>query len=128
MAFTERSGHASALARAALLDGFEQIVAVGGDGTINEVVNGLLDPESGQALREGAVLGVIPMGTGGDFRRSLNLEDNDVKKSSHGMDKEELILLQNQIKEKREYHHADQTHPNLRANIKVKKMICKIQS
>lgn len=60
---------ATALTRQALRAGFECVVAVGGDGTVNEVVNGFWD--EGRPVREGAALGVIPCGTGGDLRRSL---------------------------------------------------------
>ena len=69
-AFTERPGHATELARRAVEDGYQCVVAVGGDGTTNEVVNGLLD-EQGSLLRPGVALGVIPRGTGGDFRKTF---------------------------------------------------------
>ena len=52
---------------ARLESGRQFIIACGGDGTINEVANGIL--ESGTD----AELGVLPSGTGGDFRRSLNI-------------------------------------------------------
>ena len=65
LAQTEGLHHAVDLARQASLDGYETVVAVGGDGTISEVVNGL-------ALAAGeteivGTLGVIPVGTGNDF-------------------------------------------------------------
>lgn len=67
---TSESGHAVALARAAALRGARTVVAAGGDGTIHEVVNGLL-----QARNQGATacpaLGVIPIGTGNDFVKSV---------------------------------------------------------
>ncbi len=68
-AFTERAMHADQLARDALKRGFQCVVAVGGDGTINEVVNGFF--ENGKALDANATLGVLPRGTGGDFRRTF---------------------------------------------------------
>jgi len=68
-AFTTRSGEATDLARKAIKDGFERIVAVGGDGSINEVVNGFF--EDGKAINPSAALGIIPRGTGGDFRKSF---------------------------------------------------------
>jgi diacylglycerol kinase (ATP) len=64
--FTEARGHGRTLAR-------EQaarrslVIALGGDGTISEVADGLLDAGGG------AVMGIIPRGTGGDFRRALEL-------------------------------------------------------
>ena len=72
-AFTERPLHAQTLARRALDEGHDCVVAVGGDGTLNEVVNGLL---SGGAAGSGVGLGVIPRGTGGDFRRTFGWEDS----------------------------------------------------
>lgn len=78
--FTERSGHAMALARDFALAGFRLIIAVGGDGTINEVANGLI--ESDEPVNRGAALGVIPAGTGGDFRRALSLTARDLTAQS----------------------------------------------
>ena len=69
---TKASGEATQLTREALLDGAEQIVAIGGDGTINEVVNGFFST-SGASISSQATLGIIPFGTGGDFRRSLHI-------------------------------------------------------
>ena len=65
--FTERPGHATDVARELLAQGFERIIAAGGDGTINEVANGMVGGPS-----EGA-LGILPLGTGGDFRRTLGV-------------------------------------------------------
>lgn len=73
--FTERSGHAVMLAREFALAGFDLIVAVGGDGTVNEAANGLI--ECDEPVRRGTALGVIPAGTGGDFRRALSLTARD---------------------------------------------------
>jgi diacylglycerol kinase (ATP) len=66
-AFTEYSGHGVQLARLAAEGGRELIVAVGGDGTLSEVVNGVL--QSGLEPR----VGFIAAGTGGDFRRSVGV-------------------------------------------------------
>jgi len=66
---TSRRGEAEALSRQALRDGRSLVVAAGGDGTINEVVNGFF--EAGEPIATGACLGVLPMGTGGDLRRTL---------------------------------------------------------
>lgn len=63
---TERSGHAVELARSLALNGAGTIIAAGGDGTIHEVVNGLLQARHSGAATE-TVLGVIPIGTGNDF-------------------------------------------------------------
>ena len=68
---TERSGHATELAREALRAGAERIVAIGGDGTVNEVVNGFF--EDGKPFAPHASFALIPFGTGGDFRRTLGM-------------------------------------------------------
>ncbi len=64
---TEEGGHAEELAREAVAEGVELVVAAGGDGTLNEVVNGL------SADFPHARLGLIPLGTGNDFARSINV-------------------------------------------------------
>ncbi|MEZ5352426.1 MAG: diacylglycerol kinase family lipid kinase [Bryobacteraceae bacterium] len=73
--FTKARDDATAIARELLLAGFDRVIAVGGDGTVNEVVNGFLDAD--RPLRPGAELALVPIGTGGDFRRSLGLEGVD---------------------------------------------------
>ena len=81
-AFTERPMHASELARRALREGADLVIAVGGDGTINEVVNGFFEaPAHGdppRPVRPGAALGILPRGTGGDLRRTVGL-DGDLR-------------------------------------------------
>jgi YegS/Rv2252/BmrU family lipid kinase len=67
--FTESAMDAARLTRQALLDGYECVAAVGGDGTVNEVVNGFF--AEGKPLNPHAALGLIPRGTGGDFRRAF---------------------------------------------------------
>jgi YegS/Rv2252/BmrU family lipid kinase len=69
VSFTLRAGHAVEMAKDAAQNGRVLIVACGGDGTINEVANGIL--QSGQDVE----LGILPSGTGGDFRRSLNVSN-----------------------------------------------------
>jgi len=66
---TTRSGDAKAFARDAVTKGASTIVCVGGDGTLNEVVNGLMASNEPTA----ACLGYIPNGTGCDFVRSVVL-------------------------------------------------------
>ncbi len=68
--FTRGPMDAAALTRRALEQGYECIVAVGGDGTANEVANGFFDAR-GEPVREGAALALVPRGTGGDFRRTF---------------------------------------------------------
>jgi diacylglycerol kinase (ATP) len=69
---TESAGHATELTRAAVTAGEELIVAVGGDGTVNEVVNGFFDT-AGESLGGAAALGVIERGTGCDFVRTFDI-------------------------------------------------------
>ncbi len=61
---TRRAGEAIDLAGGAVSDGFDTIVAVGGDGTSHEVVNGMLANRNGASLPN---LGCIPAGSGNDF-------------------------------------------------------------
>ena len=79
-AFTERAMHAAELTRQAIGRGHDLIVAVGGDGTINEVVNGFFQPprpgEPAAPVQPGAALGLLPRGTGGDLRRTVGLDVN----------------------------------------------------
>lgn len=91
-AFTEGPEHATLLAREALKSGWEMIVAVGGDGTLNETINGFFQkadpselfeiedgfvrrksPDDAALINDDAVFGFIPMGTGGDFRRTIGV-------------------------------------------------------
>ena len=67
--FTEGVGHAVDLARDAASDGYRYLVAVGGDGTINEVANGILYSTRPSETS----LGVVSTGTGSDFVRSLGI-------------------------------------------------------
>ena len=81
IAETERPGHATELARAALEAGERFIVAVGGDGTVHEVVNGMLDGD--RALVEDAVLGVVAAGSGSDFVKTFGLPGDAVRSVRH---------------------------------------------
>jgi diacylglycerol kinase (ATP) len=67
VAFTKAAGDGRSLAMKAAESGREFIIACGGDGTINEVANGILESE------RDVEFGVLPSGTGGDFRRSLGI-------------------------------------------------------
>ena len=71
-AITQGPQDATRLTREALRGGAERVVAIGGDGTINEVANGFFD-DDGRAIAPDASLAIIPFGTGGDFRRTLHL-------------------------------------------------------
>ncbi len=71
---TEGPGDATRLAREAVKDGADMVVAMGGDGTINEVVNGFF--ENGEPIETDAALGILPFGTGGDFRKSIKVPND----------------------------------------------------
>lgn len=64
---TRSRGSARELARDAALGGEDLVVAVGGDGTVHEVANGLLDATPTGDAAATAALGVVPVGTGNDF-------------------------------------------------------------
>ena len=67
---TEGPNHATELAREALSAGYRTIVAIGGDGTLNEVINGLVI----EGMVDSTVnLGIIPGGTGSDSVRTLGI-------------------------------------------------------
>ena len=81
---TRGPGHASELAREAVTDrDLRYIVAVGGDGTVHEVVNGLFDPETGTPHRDDVVFGAVPAGTGCDFLRTFGLDRSPEKLAGH---------------------------------------------
>jgi len=65
---TQAEGHATELAREAAREGFDTIVAVGGDGTVHEVATGMWDTN--------AALGVIPSGSGNDFAGSQGIPED----------------------------------------------------
>jgi YegS/Rv2252/BmrU family lipid kinase len=67
--YTEGVGHAIELARAAASDGYRYLVAVGGDGTVNEVANGILYSTGATET----ALGIVSTGTGSDFARSAGI-------------------------------------------------------
>ncbi len=81
--FSEYVGHAMELARQGLSDGFEVIVAVGGDGTINEVASALVHQE--------VMMGIIPCGSGNGLALSLGLSLNN----------EEAVKALNQLRARR---------------------------
>jgi len=67
--YTEGTGHASELARRAASDGYRFLVAVGGDGTIHEVANGLLNSANAATT----AMGIVSTGTGNDLIKSLGI-------------------------------------------------------
>ncbi|BEL11516.1 diacylglycerol kinase family protein [Actinoplanes sichuanensis] len=79
VAYTERRGHATTLARDAAESGVDVVVTLGGDGTVNEAVNGLLTTSAALADRPGPIadrlpaLAVVPGGSTNVFARALGM-------------------------------------------------------
>ncbi len=76
--FTERAGHAIEIARRSTDSGYNCLIAVGGDGTVNEVVNGIL-----QSTKSGkTILGIVAAGTAHAFALSLGITEDYVNACS----------------------------------------------
>lgn len=73
LVLTKRPGHAVELARQASDEGYDLVVAAGGDGTVHEVVNGLIRGDKADT-----VLGVLPIGSGNDFAFGLGIPLDDL--------------------------------------------------
>ncbi len=74
VAVTAGRGDATTIAREAVLSGRRYVVAVGGDGTVHEVVNGLVDVEAGETRGVDPVLGIVSAGSGCDLVRTFGLD------------------------------------------------------
>lgn len=72
--FTNGCGAGAVLAQEAVAAGFRRIIAVGGDGTLNEVINGLYDARH-DAFAPDVIVGAIPMGSGIDFWKNVGLPE-----------------------------------------------------
>lgn len=73
---TERPGHATELAGSALDKGYELVIAAGGDGTMHEIVNGLVQLGHDGTGMATVALGIIPIGSGNDYPYGLGLVDD----------------------------------------------------
>ncbi len=73
LAETTGPGHALALAREAVANGVTRIIVAGGDGTIHEVANALLDAAPASDGATSAAVGCIPLGTGNDFAKLIGV-------------------------------------------------------
>lgn len=69
--FTERKGHAIKLSAEAVNEGYRKIISVGGDGTLNEVVNGVFMNTACYTTE--VTLGIIPVGTGNDWGKMFGI-------------------------------------------------------
>jgi diacylglycerol kinase (ATP) len=69
---TESAGHATDLAAQAVEEGYDIIVAAGGDGTVHEVVNGLMQADA----QTRPTLAILPVGSGNDFAHNIGLPDD----------------------------------------------------
>jgi len=78
---TERPGHGTEAARRAVDDGCTFVVAVGGDGTVHEVVNGLMDDAGPR--NPATVLGVVAAGSGCDFVKTFGLPQDPADAAGH---------------------------------------------
>lgn len=71
---TGAAGEATRIAREVVESGCRYVVAVGGDGTVHEVINGMMDVEQGTLRGDDPVLGVVPAGSGCDLVRTFGLD------------------------------------------------------
>ena len=84
MEYTSYAGHATEIAASAVKNGFDVVVAVGGDGTINEVARSL--------VHTGTSLGVVPCGSGNGFARHLGIPV-DINKSIEFINKAQTVTV-----------------------------------
>ncbi|HET6817555.1 MAG TPA: diacylglycerol kinase family protein [Mycobacteriales bacterium] len=86
---TQRRGHAIELGARATDEGFDLVVALGGDGTVNELVNGILrgpDGQPGQPRTDQPALAVVPGGSTNVFSRALDIPRDPVEATSSLLD------------------------------------------
>jgi diacylglycerol kinase family enzyme len=83
VAETTQRGHAVELGRQARTYGLDLVIAVGGDGTVNEVVNGLLDDTAGASVPD---IAIVPGGSTNVFARNLGLPENPVEATGFLLD------------------------------------------
>lgn len=87
--FTEHPNHAVKLARKYVEAGFKKIIVVGGDGTLNEVLNGVFTQT--KYPTKDIILSMIPVGTGNDWGRSFNIPTN-YKKAIELIAREKILV------------------------------------
>jgi diacylglycerol kinase (ATP) len=92
LAFTEGLWHAARLAEQATKDGFDIVVAAGGDGTVHEVVNGLMAAADEIGSDVAGTLGTIPVGSGSDFASNVGMP-TDLPGACHRLVHGELRIV-----------------------------------
>jgi YegS/Rv2252/BmrU family lipid kinase len=85
---TEAPRHAIELAKSAAKKGYEMVVSVGGDGTINEIVNGLYDAGNLKDI----MLGIISTGTGSDYIRTIGIPRQLKEACQHLLNPKKLTM------------------------------------
>jgi diacylglycerol kinase family enzyme len=87
VAHTDHRGHAIEIARDAARDGIDVVIVHGGDGTVNEVVNGILG-DCGQdgPVREGPAVAVVPGGSANVFARALGISPDPTEATNQLVD------------------------------------------
>lgn len=93
--FTERMGHGTALAKEAVEDGFDVIVAVGGDGSINDVANGIKGTE--------ARMGIIAVGSGNGLAQHLGLPIRNIPKALEVLNQGQSVSIDTVSSNKRNF-------------------------
>jgi diacylglycerol kinase (ATP) len=83
VAVTAGAGDAGRLARDAVESGRRLVVAVGGDGTVHEIVNGIVDAATGTVRGDDPVLGVVGAGSGSDLVRTFGLDRSPETLAGH---------------------------------------------
>jgi diacylglycerol kinase family enzyme len=87
VAHTDHRGHAIEIASDAARDGIDVVIVHGGDGTVNEVVNGILgDCGQGQPAGEGPAVGVVPGGAANVFARALGISPDPTEATNQLVD------------------------------------------
>src|SRR6185312_10848377 len=86
VAHTNHRDHATEIARAAAQDGFDVVIVHGGDGTVNEVVNGILGPPGSPNGDNTPAVGVVPGGSANVFARSLGISPDPIEATNQLID------------------------------------------
>lgn len=109
--FTEYQNHATELTKKAIEEGYRNFIAVGGDGTLNEVINGIF--KQTQIPTTEITIGVVSVGTGNDWGRMYNMP-NKYKKQIKSIKKGHSIL---QDVGKVSHHYSNTKHNHYFINI-----------